>query len=99
MSSLSQIIEKEFPNFSTTKNTTVQGEIFLKWFFENIETEIFTEDEDIDDYLVGKKFDCGIDAYYYDEENKVLRLYQGKFKSDGGDLTDIEKADGIDLIE
>ena len=96
---LSQIIEKEFSGFSTTKNTTAQGEIFLKWFLKNIENNIFTSDDDIDDYLVGKKSDCGIDAYYYDEETKMLRLYQGKFKANRGDLTDIEKDSGIDLIE
>ena len=98
MLDLSQIIETEFPGFSATKNTTVQGETFLKWFFKNIESEVISNDE-IDECLVGKKSDCGIDAYYYDEESKILRLYQGKFKSVGGDLTDIEKADGIDMIE
>lgn len=98
MSNLIPIIEKEFLNFSIIKNTTEQGKIFLKWFLKNIESDLISND-DLDDCLIGCKNDCGIDAYYYEEVDKTLRLYQGKYKNSGGDLTDKEKLDGITLIE
>ena len=98
MSNLIQIIDKEFLEFSKNKNTTEKGNIFLKWFIKNIDNDIIAND-DVDDVLVGKKNDCGIDGFYYDESSKVLRIYQSKFKIDGDDISSIEKNDFIELVE
>ncbi|MBC7405977.1 MAG: AIPR family protein [Candidatus Parcubacteria bacterium] len=103
MSKLIEIIDKAYKNFSTNKNTTEQGNTFVKWFLKNIENDIIPEEdlEDIENLLCGRKNDCGIDAYYYNDEEKILRIYQGKYKNNSElrDLQSEEKSDSIDFVE
>ncbi len=79
-------------NSNFTKCSTIeQGNIFGRWFLEKIDENELNE-EDINNAILGKTRDRGIDGFYYDEEKDTVFLYQFKYKSNGV-LSDTEIAD------
>jgi hypothetical protein len=96
MSDLKSIITEYDSRFDGITNTKEQGKIFARWYLENIEDNGITNDE-IDDYIIDSTGDGGVDAFYYNDENQILYLYQFKYKS-SGDLSLQEQASFKDLL-
>jgi len=68
---------------------------FVLWF---LRSQLTDSEDEAKKALTGETGDKGIDAIYFDHQNKVAHLIQGKFRQSPGQVNE-KRTDVLDLAE